>query len=81
MVVVIQSQGNSYHARRGEQRKVEILQQAAELGKVKVFISCSSSWEITVKVSSGLFFSPSGSPSSDDLILYIENTHLHWCLG
>lgn len=37
MVVVIQSQRNSYHARRGEQRKVEILQQAADLGQVKVF--------------------------------------------
>lgn len=57
MVVIIQSQRNTYHARRGEQRKVEILQQAAELGEVKVFISCSSSsWEITVKVSSGIVF-------------------------
>lgn len=56
MVVIIQSQRNSYHARRGEQRKVEILRQAAELGEVKVFISCSSSWEITVKVSSGIVF-------------------------
>ncbi|XP_029375387.1 beta-1,3-glucosyltransferase isoform X2 [Echeneis naucrates] len=33
VVLVIQSQRNSYHARRGVQRKVEILQQAAELGK------------------------------------------------
>ncbi|CAG00414.1 unnamed protein product [Tetraodon nigroviridis] len=33
VVVVIQSQRNSYHARRGEQRKVEILQQAADLGQ------------------------------------------------
>lgn len=49
MVVVIQSQRNSYHAHRGEQRKVEILQQAAELGKVKVFISYSTGWEISVK--------------------------------
>lgn len=34
VVVVIQSQRNSYHARRSEQRKVEILQQAAEVGTV-----------------------------------------------
>ncbi|KAI3373191.1 hypothetical protein L3Q82_006500 [Scortum barcoo] len=33
VVFVIQSQRNSYHARRGGQRKVEILQQAAELGQ------------------------------------------------
>ncbi|XP_026225801.1 beta 3-glucosyltransferase b isoform X1 [Anabas testudineus] len=33
LVIVIQSQRNSYHARRGVQRKVEILQQAAELGQ------------------------------------------------
>ncbi|XP_030294179.1 beta-1,3-glucosyltransferase [Sparus aurata] len=33
VVFVIQSQRNSYHARRGEQRRVEILQQAAELGQ------------------------------------------------
>lgn len=77
MVVVIQSQRNSYHARRGEQRKVEILQQAAELGKVKVFISYSTGWEIGVNVSSGIAFSPVGSLSSDDLILYIKNAHLH----
>lgn len=49
VVVVVQSQRNSYHARRGEQRKAEILQQAANLGKVtgnqseaRLFISCSS---------------------------------------
>ena len=34
VVFVIQSQRNSYHARQGEQRRVEILQQAAELGQV-----------------------------------------------
>lgn len=34
MVLVIQSQRNSYHARQGHQRKVEILQQAAEMGQV-----------------------------------------------
>lgn len=34
VVLVIQSQRNSYHARRGEQRKVEILQQPAEVGQV-----------------------------------------------
>lgn len=34
VLIVIQSQRDSYHARRGEQRKVEILQQAAELGQV-----------------------------------------------
>ncbi|XP_018548098.1 beta-1,3-glucosyltransferase isoform X2 [Lates calcarifer] len=33
VVLVIQSQRNSYHARRGVQRKVEILQQAADLGQ------------------------------------------------
>ncbi|XP_034539866.1 beta-1,3-glucosyltransferase [Notolabrus celidotus] len=33
VVLVIQSQRNSYHARRAGQRKVEILQQAAELGQ------------------------------------------------
>ncbi|KAM6911889.1 beta-1,3-glucosyltransferase [Lycodopsis pacificus] len=33
VVLVIQSQRNSFHARRGGQRKVEILQQAAELGQ------------------------------------------------
>ncbi|XP_041656480.1 beta-1,3-glucosyltransferase isoform X2 [Cheilinus undulatus] len=33
VVFVIQSQRNSYHAHRAGQRKVEILQQAAELGK------------------------------------------------
>lgn len=33
VVLVIQSQRNSFHARRGAQRKVEILQQAAELGQ------------------------------------------------
>lgn len=33
VVLVIQSQRNSYHARRGEQRKLEVLQQAAELGQ------------------------------------------------
>ncbi|KAM9348097.1 beta-1,3-glucosyltransferase [Symphorus nematophorus] len=33
VVVVIQSQRNSYHARRGAQRRVEILQQAAKLGQ------------------------------------------------
>ncbi|TNN54731.1 Beta-1,3-glucosyltransferase [Liparis tanakae] len=33
VVIVIQSQRNSFHARRGGQRKVEILQQAAELGQ------------------------------------------------
>ncbi|XP_034405933.1 beta-1,3-glucosyltransferase isoform X2 [Cyclopterus lumpus] len=33
LVIVIQSQRNSFHARRGGQRKVEILQQAAELGQ------------------------------------------------
>lgn len=81
VVVVIQSQRNSYHARRGEQRKAEILQQAAELGKVKVLISYSRGWEISVKVSSGIAFSPVGSLSSDDLILYIENAHLHWRPG
>lgn len=37
VVLVIQSQRNSYHARRGEQRKAEILQQAAEAGKVTTF--------------------------------------------
>lgn len=34
VVLVIQSQRNSYHARRGHQRKVEILLQAAEMGQV-----------------------------------------------
>ncbi|GAA6233175.1 beta-1,3-glucosyltransferase-like isoform X3 [Lates japonicus] len=34
VVLVIQSQRNSYHARQGVQRKVEILQQAADLGQV-----------------------------------------------
>ncbi|XP_062262303.1 beta-1,3-glucosyltransferase [Platichthys flesus] len=34
LVFVIQSQRNSYHARRGVQRRAEILQQAAELGQV-----------------------------------------------
>lgn len=34
MVLVIQSQRNSYHARRGHQRKAEILQQAAGMGQV-----------------------------------------------
>ncbi|XP_071767913.1 beta-1,3-glucosyltransferase [Centroberyx gerrardi] len=33
VVLVIQSQRNSFHARRGGQRKVEILQQAAQLGQ------------------------------------------------
>ncbi|KAM9332067.1 beta-1,3-glucosyltransferase-like [Pholidichthys leucotaenia] len=33
VVIVIQSQRNSYHARRGHQRKAEILQQAAKLGQ------------------------------------------------
>ncbi|XP_023272334.1 beta-1,3-glucosyltransferase [Seriola lalandi dorsalis] len=33
VVLVIQSQRNSYHAHRGVQRKAEILQQAAELGQ------------------------------------------------
>ncbi|XP_061596751.1 beta-1,3-glucosyltransferase-like isoform X2 [Cololabis saira] len=33
VVIVIQSQRNSYHANRALQRKMEILQQAAELGK------------------------------------------------
>ncbi|XP_074529196.1 beta-1,3-glucosyltransferase [Halichoeres trimaculatus] len=33
VVLVIQSQRNSYHARRASQRKMEILQQAAELGQ------------------------------------------------
>nr|XP_029135225.1 beta-1,3-glucosyltransferase [Labrus bergylta] len=33
VVLVIQSQRNSYHARRAGQRKVEILQQAAKLGQ------------------------------------------------
>ncbi|XP_019952583.1 beta-1,3-glucosyltransferase isoform X2 [Paralichthys olivaceus] len=33
VVFVIQSQRNSYHARRGVQRRTEILQQAAELGQ------------------------------------------------
>ncbi|KAM3869619.1 beta-1,3-glucosyltransferase-like, partial [Diretmus argenteus] len=33
VVVVIQSQRNSYHAQQGAQRKVEILQQAAQLGQ------------------------------------------------
>ncbi|GLD46516.1 beta-1,3-glucosyltransferase-like isoform X1, partial [Lates japonicus] len=33
VVLVIQSQRNSYHARQGVQRKVEILQQAADLGQ------------------------------------------------
>ncbi|XP_039887824.1 beta-1,3-glucosyltransferase isoform X4 [Simochromis diagramma] len=33
VVIVIQSQRNSYHARRSGQRKVEILQQAARLGQ------------------------------------------------
>lgn len=37
VVLVIQSQRNSYHARRGEQRKAEILQQATEVGKVTTF--------------------------------------------
>lgn len=77
MVVVIQSQRNSYHVRLGEQRKVEILQQAADLGKVKVFILCSSGWEITVRVSSGIVFFPLGSLSCEEIIIYIENAHLH----
>lgn len=34
VVLVIQSQRNSYHARRGDQRKAEILQQAAEVEQV-----------------------------------------------
>lgn len=55
MVVVIQSQRNSYHARRGEQRREEVLQQAAELGQVKIFISC---WQMTEKVSSGFVLFP-----------------------
>lgn len=38
VVVVIQSQRNSYHARRSEQRKVELLQQAAEEGKVNATV-------------------------------------------
>lgn len=33
-MLVIQSQRNAYHARRGDQRKAEILQQAAEVGQV-----------------------------------------------
>ncbi|XP_037324237.2 beta-1,3-glucosyltransferase isoform X2 [Pungitius pungitius] len=33
VVIVIQSQRNSFHARRAGERKVEILQQAAELGQ------------------------------------------------
>ncbi|KAM6907223.1 beta-1,3-glucosyltransferase [Xenentodon cancila] len=33
VVIVIQSQRNSYHANRGHQRKLEILQQASKLGK------------------------------------------------
>ncbi|XP_022052751.2 beta-1,3-glucosyltransferase isoform X1 [Acanthochromis polyacanthus] len=33
LVIVIQSQRNSYHARRGGQKKVELLQQAATLGQ------------------------------------------------
>ncbi|XP_034746813.1 beta-1,3-glucosyltransferase [Etheostoma cragini] len=33
VVLVIQSQRNSFHARRGGQRKVEVLKQAAEMGK------------------------------------------------
>ncbi|XP_075887862.1 beta-1,3-glucosyltransferase isoform X2 [Nelusetta ayraudi] len=33
VVLVIQSQRNSYHARRGHQRKAEILQQAAGMGQ------------------------------------------------
>ncbi|XP_076024827.1 beta-1,3-glucosyltransferase [Genypterus blacodes] len=33
VVFIIQSQKNSFHARRGSQRKVEILQQAAKLGQ------------------------------------------------
>ncbi|XP_027131789.1 beta-1,3-glucosyltransferase isoform X3 [Larimichthys crocea] len=33
VVIVIQSQRNSYHTRRGRQRRAEILQQAAELGQ------------------------------------------------
>ncbi|KAM9846412.1 beta-1,3-glucosyltransferase [Aulostomus maculatus] len=33
VLIVIQSQRNSYHARRGEQRKLEILQQASKLGQ------------------------------------------------
>lgn len=40
VVVVVQSQRNSYHARRGEQRKAEILQQAANLGKVNQSEMC-----------------------------------------
>lgn len=73
VVVVIQSQRNSYHAHQGEQRKVEILQQAAELGKVKVFISCSSMkylcFTLLWKWVQLLFFSLLGSLSSDNLIL------------
>ncbi|KAM6984644.1 beta-1,3-glucosyltransferase [Aplochiton taeniatus] len=33
LVLVIQSQGNSYHVRRAEQRRAELLQQAAHLGQ------------------------------------------------
>ncbi|XP_029957220.1 beta-1,3-glucosyltransferase [Salarias fasciatus] len=33
VVIVVQSQRNSFHARRGAQRKAEILQEAAQLGK------------------------------------------------
>ena len=35
VVIVIQSQRNSHHARRGCQMKVEIHQEAARLGQVK----------------------------------------------
>lgn len=40
VVIVIQSQRNSYHARRSGQRKVEILQQAARLGQVTSGMLC-----------------------------------------
>lgn len=40
VVIVIQSQRNSYHARRSGQRKVEILQQAARLGQVTSAMLC-----------------------------------------
>lgn len=34
VVLIIQSQRNSYHARHGLQKKAEILQQAAAMGQV-----------------------------------------------
>lgn len=44
MVLVIQSQRNSYHAHRGHQSKAEILQQAAGMGQVTERMSEDICW-------------------------------------